>query len=86
MGLIEYYVIFAFSTGIATWYLWYLPIFKKAVASGVNNSLMLNPKLGHVIFILTSALIAPVLLWPLLSQDAGEKFSRGLEQEMFRPD
>lgn len=86
MGLIEYYSIFACSTALAVWYLWYLPILREALESGVNNSLTQYPKVGHIIYILISALIAPVLLYPLLSQNAGELFCRGLRQEIFRED
>lgn len=79
-------MIFCFSTALAVWYMWYLPILNEARDAGVTNSLVSYPKLGHVVYILVSVVIAPVLLIPLISTSAGESFARGLRTEIFRQD
>ena len=84
MGLIEYYVLFAFSTSITACYLWFWPLLRKAKSQDINNSFTDNPILSSLIYIFISAFIAPILLMPLLSNDMAEKFERGLSKEILK--
>lgn len=84
MGLIEYYVLFAFSTSITACYLWFWPLLQKAKSQKITNSFTDNPILSTIIYILISTIIAPVLLMPLFSNDMAEKFEHGLSKEILK--
>jgi hypothetical protein len=86
MGLIEYYVLFAFSTSITACYLWFWPLLQKARAQDIKNSFTGYPILSVLIYIFISAFIAPVLIMPLLSNSMAEKFERGLSKEILKQD
>ena len=84
MGVIEYYVLFAFSTSITACYLWFWPLLQKAQTQNITNSFTENPILSCIIYIIISAVIAPILLMPLLSNDMAEKFEHGLSKEILK--
>jgi hypothetical protein len=86
MGLIEYYVLFAFSTSITACYLWFWPLLQKARAQNITNSFTGYPVLSTIIYIFISAFIAPVLIMPLLSNSMAEKFEHGLSKEILKQD
>jgi hypothetical protein len=86
MGLIEYYVLFAFSTSITACYLWFWPLLQKAGEQGIKNSFTTSPILSSLIYIIISAVIAPILIMPLLSNSMAEKFERGLSKEILKQD
>ena len=86
MGVIEYYLLFALSTSITSWYLWYWPLVRKARETNINNSFTEYPKLSTVVYIFVSALIAPLLVLPLLFDHFGENFERGLAKEILKSD
>jgi hypothetical protein len=86
MGLIEYYLLFAFSTSITACYLWYWPLLRKAKLENIKNSFTDNPILSSIIYIFVSAFIAPVLLMPLFSDEMAKKFEHGLSKEILKQD
>jgi hypothetical protein len=86
MGLIEYYLLFAFSTSITACYLWYWPLLRKAKLENIKNSFTDNPILSSIIYIFVSAFIAPVLLMPLFSDEMAKKFELGLSKEILKQD
>jgi hypothetical protein len=86
MDLIGYYLLFAFSTSLTACYIWFWPLLQKAMAQDVKNALTKAPILGIVIYILVTALIAPVIVLPLLIPQMGENFARGLERELLKQD
>jgi preprotein translocase subunit SecG len=86
MGLIEYYVLFAFSTSITACYLWFWPLLQKARSQNITNSFTGYPVLSTLIYIFISAFIAPILIMPLLSNNMAEKFEHGLSKEILKQD
>jgi len=86
MGLIEYYVLFAFSTSITVCYLWFWPLLQKAKTENIKNSFTHYPMMSMLIYIFISAFIAPLLIMPILSESMGEKFERGLAKEILKAD
>jgi hypothetical protein len=86
MGLIESYLLFAFSTSITACYLWYWPLLRKAKLENIKNSFTDNPILSSIIYIFVSAFIAPVLLMPLFSDEMAKKFELGLSKEILKQD
>jgi len=86
MGLIEYYVLFAFSTSVTACYFWFWPLLQKAKERNIINSFTSYPILSILIYIFISAVIAPILVMPLLSNSMAEKFERGLSKEILKQD
>jgi hypothetical protein len=80
MGLIEYYLIFAISTALTTWYEFFWPALVEAKSLGVVNEFTEYPNLSSVIYIIISTVTAPLLVVPLLFSAKSEKFRNGLRQ------
>jgi ABC-type transport system involved in multi-copper enzyme maturation permease subunit len=86
MDLMGYYLLFAFSTSLTACYFWFWPMLQEAIKKSVNNALTRAPVLSIVIYIMVTALIAPVIVLPLLVPTMGEKFARGLQREIMKQD
>jgi hypothetical protein len=86
MGIIEYYLLFAFSTSITACYIWFYPLLQKARHNNVENGFTKNPKLSIVVYILVSTVVAPLLVLPLLFTKYAEAFERGLSKEILKQD
>jgi ABC-type multidrug transport system permease subunit len=86
MDLIGYYLLFAFSTSITACYVWFWPILQQTKEKGVTNALTNAPILSIVVYVIVTALIAPVIVLPLLVPSMGEKFAIGLERELMKKD
>lgn len=86
MDLIGYYLLFAFSTSLTACYVWFWPILQQAQTRGISNALTRAPVLSIFIYILVTALIAPVIVLPLLVPKMGDSFARGLERELMKSD
>jgi nicotinamide riboside transporter PnuC len=84
MGLIEYYLLFALSTSITSWYIWYKPLVRKARETNIKNSFTEYGKLSSIVYIIVSSIIAPVIVLPLLSSQFAENFERGLAKEILK--
>ena len=78
MELIEYYFIFAIATALSCCYEFFWPAVKEARVLGIENEFTEYPKLSAFIYICISALIAPILVIPLVHTSSGERFRNGL--------
>jgi len=85
MGLIEYYIIFALTTGLSSCYLFLVPAINKAKTEGVVNSFTMNTKLSYLIYILSSAIFAPLTIFPIIFNNSGNKFMTGIERVVLEP-
>lgn len=86
MELIGYYLLFAFSIAIAACYLWFWPLVQQARGEGVQNSFTQYPLISTVVYVLVSAIVAPLLLPPMLSEAMAQRFQIGLQREIFKQD
>jgi hypothetical protein len=86
MDVIGYYLLFAFSTAIAACYFWFWPTVQQARVAGIQNSFTEYPKISTVVYILVSALVAPLLIPPMFSETMAQRFQTGLEREIFKQD
>jgi hypothetical protein len=86
MELIGYYLLFAFSIAIAACYLWFWPMVQQAKTAGIQNSFTQYPKISTVVYVLVSAVVAPLLLPPMLSETMAQRFQLGLKREIFKQD
>lgn len=84
MELIGYYALFAFSTSITACIFWFWPLVQQARQAGITNTFTQNPKTSTVIYVLISALVAPLLLPPMFSENMAQKFSSGLAREILK--
>jgi hypothetical protein len=86
MELIGYYLLFAFSTSITACIFWFWPLVQQAQASEISNSFTRYPKTSTTVYVLVSALVAPLLIPPMFSEHMAQKFSSGLAREILKPD
>lgn len=86
MELIGYYLLFAFSISISACYFWFSPLVKEAQQSQISNSFTQYPKLSTVVYVLVSAIVAPLLVFPMFSSEMAGRFEEGLRKEILRPD
>jgi hypothetical protein len=86
MELIGYYLLFALSIAIAACYLWFWPMVQQAKTMGIQNSFTQYPKISTIVYILVSAVVAPLLLPPMLSETMAQRFQAGLHREIFKQD
>lgn len=80
MGLIEYYLIFAITTSIFALIDVYVPTLKEAISKDVKNSLTANPKTSYVIYFIITAIIAPLVILPMLVPSMNERFRNSLSK------
>ena len=85
MGVIELYLAFAISTAIIALVFAFNPILRKAQALGIENPFTDNPLLTRVVYLIISALIAPVLVLPLLVPSMNTRFIAALEKSLLEP-
>lgn len=78
MGLSEYYIIFCLTTALFALIDVFMPVLRKATLDGVQNTLTMNPKLSYFVYVCISAIIAPLLLLPLLVPSMNSRFRQSL--------
>lgn len=83
--MIELYLAFAISTAIIALVFAFNPILRKAQALGIENPFTDNPLLTRVVYLIISALIAPVLVLPLLVPSMNTRFIAALEKSLLEP-
>ena len=85
MELIGYYLLFALSTSITACYFWFWPLVQQARREQISNTFAQYPKTSTVVYILVSTVVAPLLVFPLLSARMAEQFEAGLAREILKP-
>ena len=80
MGLIEWYLLFAFTTAIMAAIDVFIPLLSEARSNGVANVLTTNFKLSIVVYLGISTLMAPLLIVPLLVPSMNERFKDALNK------
>lgn len=86
MELIAYYLLFAFSTAITACIFFFSPLIREARQSNIENSFTQYPVLSTVVYVCISAVVAPLLVFPLLNNSVAERFQDGLRREILKPD
>lgn len=86
MGLIEYYIIFALTTGLTSCYIFLVPAIKKAKEQGIINSFTRNTKLSYLIYTLSSTIFAPLTIIPIIFTKSGTAFMTGIEKVVLEQD
>lgn len=86
MELIGYYLLFALSISISACYFWFWPLVQEARAAKIKNSFTQYPVLSTIIYILISAVVAPLMVFPMFSAAMALRFEIGLRTEILKPD
>lgn len=86
MELIGYYLLFAFSTSITACIFWFWPLVQQARNSEISNAFTQYPLTSTVVYVFVSALVAPLLIPPMFSEQLAQRFSSGLAREILKPD
>lgn len=86
MELIGYYLLFAFSTSITACYFWFWPLVQQARREQISNTFAEYPKTSTAVYVLVSAVVAPLLVFPLLSERMAQQFQAGLAREILKQD
>jgi hypothetical protein len=86
MELIGYYLLFAVSISISACYFWFWPALRDAKKLDINNSFTQYPILSTVVYIIISAVVAPLLLFPMFSGAMAIRFDIGLRSEIMKTD
>jgi uncharacterized membrane protein YdjX (TVP38/TMEM64 family) len=79
MEIIELYIIFAFTTGISSCYLFLAPAVALAKDTGVENSFTENTWLSYLIYIIITSITAPFSILPIFIPSFAKRFKVGLE-------
>lgn len=86
MELIVYYLLFAFSTSITACIFFFSPLIREARQNNIENSFTQYALLSTVVYVCISAVVAPLLIFPLLSDSVATRFQDGLRREIMKPD
>ena len=82
MEVIEFYFLFALTTGITSCYLFLVPAIALAKDTGIHNSFTENTWLSYLIYITITTITAPFSVLPILIPSFAERFKTGLEKSV----
>jgi uncharacterized membrane protein YdjX (TVP38/TMEM64 family) len=80
MEIIEFYLLFALTTGISSCVLFLAPAVALAKDHGIQNSFTENTKLSYLIYIIITSITAPFAILPIFIPSFAERFKTGLER------
>lgn len=82
MGVIEWYAIFALTTGIMALVTVFNPLLRKAQNLGIENPFTDNPLLTQVVYLAIATISAPVLFLPMVIPSMNARFTAALEKSV----
>lgn len=74
----EYYIVFALTTAIFALIDIFMPVLREARDFGVKNVLTENPKLSCFVYLCITAIIAPLVVLPVLVPSMNVRFRASL--------
>jgi uncharacterized membrane protein len=86
MDLIDYYYLFALTTGITSCYEFLLPAIAKAKAEDISNSFTKRPILSCLVYTITTTIFAPFTIFPIIVMSTNAKFRLGVERVVMEQD
>lgn len=86
MDLIDYYCLFALTTGITSCYEFLLPAIAKARQQNISNSFTNRPTLSCLVYTITTTLFAPFTIFPIIIMSTNAKFRLGVERVVMEQD
>jgi hypothetical protein len=85
MDLIDYYLIFALTTGMSSCYEFLIPAITKAKADNIINTFTQSPWLSYCVYTLITTICAPFTIIPIVFMTANANFRRGVERVVMEP-
>ena len=82
MEIIEFYILFALTTGITSCYLFLMPAVALAKDTGIHNSFTENTWLSYLIYTFITTVTAPFAVLPIFIPSFAERFKSGLEKSV----
>lgn len=82
MEIIEFYLLFALTTGISSCVLFLVPAVTIAKELGVENSFTENTWLSYLIYIIITSITAPFAVLPIFIPSFSKRFKAGLERSV----
>jgi hypothetical protein len=80
MEIIEFYILFALTTGISSCILFLAPAIALAKDMNISNSFTESTLLSYVIYIVVTTVTAPFAILPIVIPSFAERFKIGLER------
>jgi uncharacterized membrane protein YdjX (TVP38/TMEM64 family) len=80
MEIIEFYLLFALTTGISSCVLFLAPAVSLARDMGIQNSFTEDTKLSYLIYIIITSITAPFAVLPIFIPSFAKRFKTGLER------
>jgi hypothetical protein len=80
MEIIEFYLLFALTTGISSCVLFLAPAIALAKDTGVQNSFTESTWLSYLTYIIITSVTAPFAVLPIFIPSFAERFKLGLER------
>lgn len=80
--MIEWYAIFALTTGIMALVTVFIPLLQKAQDIGIENPFTDNPLLSQVVYFVIATISAPILFLPLVVPSMNTRFTNALEKSV----
>ena len=80
MEIIEYYIIFALTTGITSCYEFLAPAIRKAKEQGIINTFTESTWLSYIIYAVITSFFAPLSFWPIFIPNLNQRFRNGIEK------
>ncbi len=75
-----YYLIFAVTTALVSWYRGFRPILNEAIEDGVDNELTNNPIMANLVFIGIETILAPYIFYTIFDKSAFDATEQGLRR------
>jgi hypothetical protein len=78
MSFIEYYIIFALTTGIFALIDVFIPVLHEVKNFGITNVLIENPKLSCLVYFCLTTIAAPFIILPVLVPSMNIRFRESM--------
>ena len=82
MEIIEFYLLFALTTGISSCYLFLVPAVALARDLNITNSFTENTWLSYLIYVAITTITAPFAVLPIFIPSFAARFKAGLERSV----
>ena len=78
MEVIELYILFALTTGIASCILFLAPAIEQAKFIGIQNTFTESTWTSYIIYIIITSIVAPFTVLPIFIPSFAQRFQNGI--------
>jgi hypothetical protein len=84
--VITFYLIFSVATAITSVLSFWTPSIKAAKSAGIDNSLIVSPAFGTLIYFCLAFVFAPIMFVILFNKQMSAHYLEGIQQIINEPD